>query len=320
MVGIWVIDTIKIGWRLDGLPSTAALEERGWRPRYDIRSGRISNLFYVAKNFPGSPVLSLFVAPDGQTYSSISVSLPNFLNGSNVKLLTTSEVRHGLELLSAVASDLTMSKCDVQYARVRSVDFAANLQVDPLMISKVINLIAQMSVKGYRRTRYASTSVYFHWNVRGTDSRHRTIAVYSKQHERAKKVESAEEKAFASGIIRVESRFRKTAVVESLASSMGLENAGVRQVITPAVAAKVLDPLEHQILQLIANSERNDPAAILKEYFSPRRADYLISHLFHLKLYGEDYYKNTKIGRSRNAYLSLRRDCRKAGVVSLDLD
>jgi len=262
--------------------------------------------------------MSIYIAPNHVAYAAISVSLPNFLNGSNVTLLTPKEVGEGLELLSALASDLSMSRCDLKEARVRNVDFATNLQVDPMRIRETIDLISHMSISRFRRSRYSDTSAYYQWNVRGEYSRFRTIAVYSKEHERNNRGKSPAEAASAAGIIRLEARFRKTDVVKRLATSMGLLHPTVSGLINQTIAKKILDPLTKQMNRCLSQQAEGDPLAVLKDIYGYRRADALISHLIHMQVYGDGYYKIQELGRGKNSYFALQRDCRNAGIESLE--
>lgn len=76
------------------MPGLEELERRGWRPRYNEKTGERSSWSY--KEDGQYPYLSLFVAPDWKVYLSARVSLPTFLFGSNVRLPDQSEVMQGL--------------------------------------------------------------------------------------------------------------------------------------------------------------------------------------------------------------------------------
>lgn len=298
------------------MPGLEELERRGWRPRYNEKTGERSSWSY--KEDGQYPYLSLFVAPDWKVYLSARVSLPTFLFGSNVRLPDQSEVMQGLDMLSTYVTEKSGLDFDAQTATAWEAHFTKDYFVGEFMMQQAISKLSEMSIPRFDKGGYGDSTLYFHSKGTGKQTQKpRTICIYDKHAECLKKRSSQNYARQAEGMLRLEFRYQTTDAVKRLVEGFHLPNREAQTIFTKAVADTVLAPIEKQVLLLLEETDTQNHIIKLTQAYGKTRAAALIQFLVYLYQFGSDFYKIESLEFSRSAYYSCQKDCREVGITNL---
>jgi hypothetical protein len=313
-----MIDTIKISHLYLKMPCPEELKQHGWQILYGENTGGHSSWFYKEKKGDGNPYLSLFVAPDGKTYQSATVSIPSFIFGSNVRLPNQSEITEGLDLISEYVTEKSGLEFNAHTATVWEVHFTKDYFVSEAAMQRTLSKLSEMNIPRFDKGGYSDTTLYFHSKGTGKQAQKpRTICIYDKHAERLKKSSSQDYIRQAEGIMRLEFRYNTTGAVKRFVKTLSLPNREAHTIFSQTVSDAVLAPVERQILLLLEETDTQNPVISLTRAYGKRRTATLIQFLFYQNHFGTDFYKIKSLGFSRSAYYDCQKDCRQIGIVNI---
>jgi hypothetical protein len=240
-------------------------------------------------------------------------SLPKLLRGANVPLLSESEIESSLRSLATLVEERSGLTFDTDSALVSRVDFARDFNISESEIVPTVARLSQVQIPRYDRTQYNDTTVAF--MPRG-ERRSKRISVYGKLAEVARRCASEEEQNSARDVLRVEVSLRTKALAYiTRRKPLDAQSREVRHILTPRVAAFVLeDTLQKLQFEAVGGAE-SDVIAKLLAHFGLSRAKSLLGFLELRRKYGEALCSNEEINYGRSTYFRDLADCRRAGVL-----
>ena len=312
-----MIDTIKINRPYLKMPSQEELRRRNWRLRYDKNISGHSSWFYkeIGNQYP---YLSFFVAPDGKIYLSATVSLPNLIFGSNVRLPNPPEITQGLDMVSEYVGEKSGFKFHAPTATVGEVHFTKDYYVGEAAMQQTISKLSGMNIPRFDKGGYGDTTLYFHSKGTGKQKQKpRTICIYDKHAEVLNNPSSQTYIRQAEGMMRLEFRYKTTDAVKRLVKRLNLPNRQAQILFRQEISDMVLAPVEKQILLLLEENDTRNCIISLTNAYGKIRTATLIQFLFYQFHFGTDFYKIKNLGFSRSAYYTAQKNCREIGIVTL---
>lgn len=313
-----MIDSIKIAHPLLKPLCSEELISRGWQPHFDEYTGKKMGWFYGEKDERKYPYLHTFTAQDKVSYLSAKVSLPAFIFGSNVQLPNQAEVNQALEDLSAYITEKSGIDFDARTAIVWEAHFTKDFSVGEYAMRRIITKLSEMNIPKFNKGKYSQTTLYFHSKGGGREkNKPRTICIYDKHSDCVNKSFSNEDIRKASGMLRLEFRYKTPSAIKRLVKRQNLPNREAQTILTEEISTFLLDPIEKQILLLLEDTDEQDRIFTLTKIYGKRRTAALIQYLTYLNCFGEEFYKLKSLNYSRSAYYECQKDCRAAGIFSL---
>jgi hypothetical protein len=306
-----MIDTVAIKHYLARTPTEEDLRSLNWPPRYCKHDGTIRAFIRNGQKGSTEPRLTLSLNPKMQWHLKAEVSLPKLLRGSNVPLLSESEIESSLRLLSEYVERWGGRKFDPDTALVCRVDFAKDIHVDESVIVPTIANFARVQIPRYDRTPHNDESVVFTPKGKSNNKR---ISVYNKLAEVRLRKGSEDEQHRARGILRLEVGL-KTKAIEYLAGKLKLPSREAQHVLIPKVANYVLQDAMQKLQFHTITSDTNEVIEKLIAHFGVSRAKSLLGFIELRKHLGEKLYKQEYLNFPPRTYFRDLSDCRKAGVL-----
>lgn len=250
-----MFDTVRLSVK-EPLPSPSALYALGFKMPYDGAGKR----WYLNK---GALKFS-WIRTQSNDLLSVETSLPKFLNGNNVELITSDEeMERALDSLSIIASDKTNVAFDARVSDVVRLDACWHWYMEQDEVYSRIHALRNAHVARMKRRPYD------HGTYLATKSE--TLLAYSKHSEvleRANKGEATnEELRLSAGIFRLERRFKGRDKCAREAANLGLPNQSAGALLCADVAEKVLNE-GFMDLKLNSHIESSDSRfALLREKY-----------------------------------------------------
>src|SRR5688572_25567527 len=168
---------------------------------------------------PNKPHLTWSEAPDRSHWLSVTGSLPRFLFGSNVYLMSSDdELRTWLKGISEYVGEMAHVHFDSFKANVTRVDYCRDWQLTSELVTQYLWSLHSVSLPRMHRTVIDNCTVQL-------SNASQTICFYDKFEERAAmKTKTSEELTAAKGILRFEMRLRDNPSCNRHASTLGLRN------------------------------------------------------------------------------------------------
>jgi hypothetical protein len=184
---------------------------------------------------PNKPHLTWSEAPDRSHWLSVTGSLPRFLFGSNVYLMSSDdEIRTCLDGISMYVGDIAQVPFDSFKANVTRVDYSIDWQLTSELVTQYLWSLRNVSVPRMHRTLTDNCTVQL-------SNASQTICFYDKFEERvAMKSKSDEELIAAKGILRFEMRLRDNRSCGRHAATMGLRNRSAEELLTREIAHRTV--------------------------------------------------------------------------------
>ncbi len=181
------------------------------------------------------PYLTWSEAPDRSQWLSLSGSLPRFIFGSNVYLMTSDdELRACLEGISEYVASVAHVRYDSLKANVTRVDYCHDWQLTSNLVTNYLWALRAISLPRMRKTLIDNRTVEL-------SNGSQTVSFYDKFEERlSMKPDAPEELTAARGILRFEARFRDNRSCERHARSMALSGRTGEALLHSGVARKTI--------------------------------------------------------------------------------
>jgi hypothetical protein len=186
--------------------------------------------FHPAKK----PHLTWSEAPDRSHWLSVTGSLPRFLFGSNVYLMSSDdELRTCLDGISEYVSDQAQVHFDSFKANVTRVDYCRDWQLTGEVVTQYLWSLRNVSLPRMRRTVIDTCTVQL-------SNGSQTICFYDKFEERIAMKSTEEELTAAKGVLRFETRLRDNRSCNRHAATMGLQNRSAAAMLNRNVADRTV--------------------------------------------------------------------------------
>ena len=213
------------------------------------------------------PHLTWSEAPDRSHWLSFTGSLPRFLFGSNVYLMSTNdELRTCLADVSQYVSDAAQVTFNCLEANVTRVHYCHDWRLSSGSVANYLWSLRDLSLPRMKRTLIDNATIQL-------SNAAQTICLYDKLEERlARKSVSPAELEAANGILRFETRFNDNRACQRHATRLGVANRKVESLLNDLVAKQTITfTLKRLGLDkpLRAGSERLE---VLKNYCGDDRA------------------------------------------------
>jgi hypothetical protein len=184
---------------------------------------------------PNRPHLTWSEAPDRSHWLSVTGSLPRFLFGSNVYLISNDdELRTCLGGISEYVGDNAQVHFDSLKANVTRVDYCKDWQLTSELVPQYLWSLRNVSLPRMHRTVTDNCTVQL-------SNASQTICFYDKFEERtAMKSRSDKELNAAKGILRFEMRLRDNRSCSRHAATMGLRNRSAEALLNREVANRTI--------------------------------------------------------------------------------
>jgi hypothetical protein len=257
------------------------------------------------------PRLTWNSSPSGD-WLTAEVSLPKFLFGNNVRMVSDADVRHALKDISCFITETVGVPFDAPSALVGRVDYCENLPVGETNISTIASAAAQASIPRMVRYHIGPTTVTFKQS-----SKH--ITIYGKHAEVATHVRegnaTAEELRTSHGQLRLEVKYLTSDSCKRLAKRYGLSERTAENLLVGVIAHeelyRALEALNLNKPTGLANARID----VLREvYGDTGRFRTLVAFLAILDRYGEHFWRQKIGGYSRSTYFAYARALKSAGV------
>jgi len=173
------------------------------------------------------PHLTWSEAPNGSHWLSLTGSLPKFMFGSNVYLLSNDdELRTCLEGISQYVAETAQVTFDAFAANVNRVDYCHHWRFSSELVPQYLWALRGISLPRMRKTLIDSSTVEL-------SNASQTIVFYDKFEERfAMKSSTQEELNAAKGVLRFEMRLRDNRSCDRFAKKMGVPNRKAEMLLT----------------------------------------------------------------------------------------
>ncbi|MBA2732387.1 MAG: hypothetical protein H0U54_05800 [Acidobacteria bacterium] len=306
-----MLDTVSLRYNVT-LLSPARMSERGFST---TSRHTLTDFPYLTwkLNIPRDkgtlPRLTWSSTPSGD-WLTAEVSLPKFLYGNNVRLVSDVDAQRGLSDISRFVSETAGVPFDAPLALVGRVDYCWAFLIGESNIVPYIAATAHATASRMLRHQVGSTTVSF-------GNKSRRIMVYGKHEEvlsRARVGTVADADLHASlGQLRLEVSHRNDGC-RRLAKRYKLPARQARYLLTSDIALNELD-LALEVLGLNKITESKDARIdVLRErYGDTTHCRCLIAFLSYLDRYGEDFWKHG-IGYKRSTYYGYASELKTAGV------
>ncbi len=256
------------------------------------------------------PRLTWSAHDGGKDWLTAEVSLPKFVNGTNVRTLTEPEQQRGIRDLSAFVSEKADVDFDVDAALVGRVDYCYCWQVGEAYVNAYVASISRASMPHMKRRMDGDTTVTLL-------SKSRRVQVYGKlaetieQNRRGKA--SDDDVRAAIGVLRFETGYRTTQSCGRLAKRLNLADRSGAYLLAPTTAERVI---AMDLEKLTADkpieplSARMD--ALRVSFGDGRKLLFLEGFLAYRDRYGDDFWKHGVV--SRSLYYKTVRELKDAGL------
>jgi hypothetical protein len=256
------------------------------------------------------PRLTWSTHDGGGDWLTAEVSLPKFVNGTNVRTLTELEHQRGMRDLSAFVTETADVDFDVDTALVGRVDYCHCWRVGEAHVNAYVASISRASMPHMKRRMDGDTTVTLL-------SKSRRICVYGKlaetigQNRRGKA--SDDDVRAAIGVLRFETGYRTTQSCGRLAKRLNLADRSGAYLLAPTTAERVI---EMDLGKLTADKPIEPLSArmdSLRESFGDgRKLLFLEGFLAYRDRYGDDFWKHGVV--SRSLYYKTVRELKDAGL------
>lgn len=257
------------------------------------------------------PRLTWNSSPSGD-WLTAEVSLPKFLFGNNVRMVSDTDVRDALNGISCFITETVSVPFDAFSALVGRVDYCWNFPVGETNVYTIVSAAAQASIPRMVRYHIGPTTATFK-----QQSKH--ITIYGKHAEVAARVREKtatnEELRASDGQLRLEVKYLKSDSCKRLAKRYGLSERTAEKLLVDGIAYEELE----RALEALSLSKTTEPANaridILRDaYGDTGRFRALVAFLMILDRYGEGFWKQGIGGYSRSLYFENARALKSAGV------
>lgn len=257
------------------------------------------------------PRLTWSSTPSGD-WLTAEVSLPKFLFGNNVSLISQADVRNALTGISRFISETVGISFDAPAALVGRVDYCWNFPVGETKITTYVAAASHAAIPRMLRYQIGTTTVNF-------KQRSRQITIYGKHAEVSHRVRERtatdSELRDAVGQLRMEVSYRNSDGCKRLARRYGLLDRCAGSLFDGDIAHAELERTLG-MLGLNKTTESVDARLdILREvYGDTSHFRCLTSFLSLLDRYGENFWQQGIGGYSRSSYYQYARELKQAGV------
>jgi hypothetical protein len=238
----------------------------------------------------------------------VGLELSKIKYGYNVLLLSESEIRETLHLVSTNVEARTTIPFDAFNVELCRIDYAANLYFEPAIARKFIARYYNYSIPNLIRNVTESTTVSFQ-----NDSR--TISVYDKAIQMSKKKNvPSEVRREANGLVRLEYGLKDANSVNRFAKRLGFEDSLAKTLLSPESIRCATDEMIE--LLNIENFEPSDDSRVKiihNKINDIKKAIQLDGFCSALDEYGEDFYLRDGMDMSRSTYNRLKKECQDIG-------
>lgn len=119
---------------------------------------------------------------------------------------------------------------------------------------------------------------------------------------------------YADGNLRFESCLLKKFAIDALVKRLDLPNSQAQNLLTENVSDLVISELLESLNFFDLLTDDKTALQILREHFPTKKAMDLRGFMEMVKEHGEHFYKDDRLGFSKDSYYRNFRDCRKAKV------
>lgn len=306
-----MIDTIAITTSYQKPPSMEGLIERGWRKSHPYRKSRLNTLTFYSDGVKYSPRLTFSQTPNYLWHLTAEVSLPAWINGSNLELFDESKIDEGLWFVSEYVTEMSGMKFDAKEGRVNRVDFAKDFQIGERDIRKVIGKISKIKVPRYNRTSINDETVYFQNKGKRQSKK---IRIYDKHAEILQKDSTVEDKEKSRGVLRVETLMR-TSAIEIQRKKMGLPNRTANMVLTKEFADVVINETIGTLHSDTWLSNENIDINRLLEAYDAKQVIRFIGFAEFRREFGNDFYRIPSLKFNKKTYDRYLTGLQKVGII-----
>jgi len=257
------------------------------------------------------PRLTWNSSPSGD-WLTAEVSLPKFLFGNNVRMVSDTDVRNALNGISCFITETVGVPFDALSALVGRVDYCWNFPVGETNVYTIISAASQASIPRMVRYHIGTTTTTF-------KQQSKYITIYGKHAEVTTRVREKtatdEELRAAVGQIRLEVSYRNSDGCKRLARRYGLPERTAEMLLVGGIAHEELERALEALNLDRPTKSSNARIDILREtYGDTGRFRALVAFLTILDRYGENFWRQKIGGYSRSSYFEYARALKVAGV------
>ncbi len=305
-----MIDTVALRHNIPLLPPDLMFERGFTTRRYTLSDNRYTTWKLNPPRNKGTlPRLTWSSTPGGD-WLTAEVSLPKFLFGNNVRLVSDVDVQRGLSDISRFISETSGVTFDAPLSQVGRVDYCGAFHVGESNIVPYIAATAHATAARMLRHQFGSTTVCL-------GNKSKRFMVYSKHEEvlnRARAGSVTDDELHNSlGQLRLEVTHRNDSC-RRVTKRYKLPARQARYLLTSHIALNELE-LALEVLGLNKITESKDARLdVLRErYGDTTHCRCLIAFLSYLDRYGEDFWKHG-VGYKRSTYYGYASELKTAGV------
>jgi hypothetical protein len=306
-----MIDSIAIEHRYTAPLSPEHVQCFRWRMLFNPHNGSLRGFIHEGKKGSHLPTMTFNLRENGFWYLRAEVSLPKWLNGTNVRSMTASEILLALERLSNYVSELSGKKFDAITANVARVDFVEDKVVFESQVIPFFKRVWNVSLQTMIRQTFEDTTIYFQPRSK---SKYKVIKIYSKLHEVLEKKGSAEEIELARGQIRLEILLR-TKAINLYVKKLNLSSREARVFLVPEVAEYVLAAEKQKLKYDSLFKEEKDTLQILMESPHEKNIFSLYGFAETYRHLGKNFHKLPSSKCSKRTYHNYLSKCLKLGLL-----
>ena len=263
-----------------------------------------------AKGAETLPNLTIKHTPDGIYHLSVQVSLPKLLFGHNARLPNQTEVNHGLQLMAEYAEEKSGLSFDAQTATIYLIHYATDIYLTEPDVWQMIEKLSKKRLKPLRKQFFEDSTIYF-----TPKSKAKQIRIYPKLQKTLSEKKATDEAVnYADGNLRFESCLLKKFAIDALVKRLDLPDSKAQSLLTENVSDLVISELLESLNFFDLLTDDKTALQTLRECFPTKKAMDLRGFLQMVKEHGENFYKDERLGFSKDSYYRNFRDCRKAKV------
>lgn len=257
------------------------------------------------------PRLTWNSSPSGD-WLTAEVSLPKFLFGNNVNMVSDADVRNALDGISCFITETVGVPFDALSALIGRVDYCWNFPVGETNVYTIVSAASQSSIPRMVRYHIGPTTATFK-----QQSKH--ITIYGKHAEVAtrvrKKAATDKELHAAVGQLRLEVSYRNSDSCKRLAKRYGLPERTAGTLLVGGIAHEELErALEALNLDRTIEPTNSRIDVLREKYGDTARFRSLVAFLTMLDRYGEHFWKQGIGGYCRSTYYEYARALKAASV------
>lgn len=300
-----MLDTLGTKHFFRTLPCEYAKEN--WR---QLKRAKNTTWVFNEKSEKTLPNLTLINTPDDIWHLSAQVSLPKYLFGHNARLPNQAEVNHGLQMIAEYVQEKSRLPFDADTATVSLIHYAYDVHLTEPGVWQTIEKLAKRKLKPLHKLFYNDTTIYFR-----PKSKSSLIRIYPKlQKVLSEKGATDEAIKYADGNLRFESCFLKKPSIDAFIKKYGLPDNKAQTLLTEKVSDLVISELLERLNFFDLLSDDKTTLQILRDAFPTKKAMDLRGFVEMVKEHGENFYKDERLGFSKDSYYRNMRDCQNAKV------